>query len=762
MRVRTVVDTVILMTAALLASVAPAADFHLQEATIDSVQSAIRSGETTCKHVVEQYIARARAYDGGMCTRLVTPDGKSIPAAKGAIRAGVPIKFPTQTVALPKLVPVWDNYKGLVPDYGRMEPTASDPSVQMQFGMVVGIPNAGQVNALETLNVRGERSVTCKGKFDAPPGTPLPPGAPPECEKFRQQPDALETAAAYDQKYGRNFDTKTMPLYCTVMSFKGIYDSKDMRTTAGADVNYAMDVPPKDSTLVSRVRAAGAIIYAMAHESEYNAGSGDPGGDSKVEHPYIGQGGARESWGGTSCNPYDTERVTSGSSGGSGVSVATNLVACSICETTGGSCRGPANYQGVALVVPTKGVISFGGAIGANPYQDRPGVMCRTVKDAATVLDAFRDKTTNSYFDPRDPYTALPRVVATKTTYVDALTGPNQSKPLAGMRIGVIRALMVKEHPSDAAVSDGINRELKVLQGLGATLVEDVDPRYPDDPSIENMTFGFSDAFAEVLPFQMPEIFSSKKDGKPEFQVPGWDVTSRKYLVALSVHKAPLPADMTFNRVFSNPPADPDAITGYTFAYQFAQYLALRGDTRVYDWQTLNANAKYYNDVRKVAMKNWENKEMDIRTDAVTYTIKRRDTLRMALTKVLLQNKLDVLVNPVNLTPQGKIGGAGAQGGGGGGFGYGAMLGIPEVFVPAGFADTIIDMKFELSKDGKKYDGVEGTEPTKLGGIGLPYNIAFWAEPGQESTLIKVASAYEAATHHRQAPPAFGPVKGEQ
>ena len=509
MRVRTVVYTVALMTAALLTGVAQAEEFHLQEATIDSIQSAIRSGETTCKHVVEQYIARARSYNG-MCTRLVTPAGQSIPAAKGAIRAGVPIKFPTQTLALPKLVPDWDHYKGLVPDYGRMESTASDPSVPMQFGMVVGIPNAGQVNALETLNVRGERSVTCKGKFDAPPGTPLPPGAPPECEKFRQQPDALETAAAYDQKYGRNFDTKTMPLYCTAMSFKGIYDSKDMRTTAGADVNYAMDVPPKDSTLVSRVRAAGAIIYAQAHESEYNAGSGDPGGDAKVEHPYIGQGGARESWGGTSCNPYDTERVTSGSSGGSGVSVATNLVMCSICETTGGSCRGPANYQGVALIVPTKGMISFGGAIGANPYQDRPGVMCRTVKDAATVLDAFRDKNTHSYFDPRDPYTALPRAVATQSSYVEALSDPSQSKPLAGLRIGVIRALMVQEHPSDAAVSDGINRELKVLQGLGATLVEDIDPRYPDDPSIENMTFGFSDAFAEVLPFQMPEIFSSK------------------------------------------------------------------------------------------------------------------------------------------------------------------------------------------------------------------------------------------------------------
>jgi amidase len=141
--------------------------------------------------------------------------------------------------------------------------------------------------------------------------------------------------------------------------------------------------------------------------------------------------------------------------------------------------------------------------------------------------------------------------------------------------------------------------------------------------------------------------------------------------------------------------------------------------------------------------------------------MKRRDTLRMAMTKVLEQNKIDVFVNPVNLTLQGKIGGASIQGGGGGGFGYGAMLGIPEVFVPAGFATEIYDLKFMLSKDGKKYDGIEGTEPTKLGGIGLPYNIGFWADPGQESTLLKVASAYEAATHHRKPPPAFGPVKGE-
>src|SRR4029450_11831455 len=91
------------------------------------------------------------------------------------------------------------------------------------------------------------------------PARRLPAGAPAACEKFRQQPDALETAMALDAKYGRNPDLKAMPLYCVAMANKGIYDAKDLRTTGGADVNYAMDAPPKDSTLVARLRAAGGV-----------------------------------------------------------------------------------------------------------------------------------------------------------------------------------------------------------------------------------------------------------------------------------------------------------------------------------------------------------------------------------------------------------------------------------------------------------------------------------------------------------------------
>ncbi len=762
MSVRATVQAFVIVAAALCAAATQAADksFHLQEATIDDIHAGIRSGELSCKQVVEAYVARAKAYNG-FCARLVTEDGAKVSAAKGAVRAGSALKFPTETLAISKLVPDFDKYIGMKPDYGRMEPTMSDPTVLQQYGMVAGIAKAGQVNALETLNIRGERSVSCKAGCDAATGA-LPASCPKACDAFRKQPDALERAAELDKQFGRNPDLKAMPLYCVPMSFKAVYDAKDMRTTGGGDVNYAMDVPPKDSTLTARLRAAGAIVYAQAHNSEYNAGSGDPGGDAKVVRPYIGAGGSRESWGGMTCNPYDTERVTSGSSGGSAVSVAANLVVCSICETTGGSCRGPANYQGVVNVVPTKGMISYGGGIGANPYQDRPGIMCRTVKDSVKVLDAFRDTKTGSYFDARDPYTALPRVIAAKTAYASALSDPSNPKPLAGLRIGVIRELMVKDSPSDAAVSDGINAELKVLKALGAELVESTDPKYPDDPSIPNMEFDFNQAIAEVLPFHMPEVFSSKKDGKPEFEVAGWDVASRKYLVSLATHNAPLPANLNFRRVFSNPPPDPEAVSGYTFAYQFAEYLMKRGDARVFDWASLNSNAKYFNDVRRAAMKNWENKEMDIRTNAITYTMKRRDTLRMVMMKVLEQNRIDVFVNPVSLTLQGKIGGAtvGGPGGGGGGFGYGAMLGIPEVFVPAGFADEIYEPSFVLSKDGTKYEGIEASKPTKLAAP-LPYNIAFWAGPGEEATLIKVGSAYEAASHRRKPPAAFGPLAGE-
>ena len=125
-----------------------------------------------------------------------------------------------------------------------MEDTASDPEVQQQYGMIVGIPDAGQVNALATLNIRGERSVTCKGDFDRHPAEgPLPPGAPPMCEVFRHYPDAIERAAELDAEYGDDPDLEKMPMYGVTFSFKDPFDTKDMRSTGGGDAAYDIDFP---------------------------------------------------------------------------------------------------------------------------------------------------------------------------------------------------------------------------------------------------------------------------------------------------------------------------------------------------------------------------------------------------------------------------------------------------------------------------------------------------------------------------------------
>src|SRR4029078_13485649 len=249
--------------------------FQIEEASIAGIQSAIKSGQTTCKAVVQAYIDRAKAYNG-TCTALVTADGKPIPAATSAIRSGSSIACPTSTVPVTSIFPNYKEYSGLPFELGRMEPTISDPSVQQQWGMRVGIPNAGQLNALETINIRGERSVTCKGAFDkAPSAGPLPAGAPAVCEEFRKMPDALERAAELDKQYGSKPDLKKLPLYCTVFSLKNWYDAKDMRGTGGNDVNYAMDVPKEDYPDIAVLREKVATIFAVAAASNVTGAGGN-------------------------------------------------------------------------------------------------------------------------------------------------------------------------------------------------------------------------------------------------------------------------------------------------------------------------------------------------------------------------------------------------------------------------------------------------------------------------------------------------------
>jgi Asp-tRNA(Asn)/Glu-tRNA(Gln) amidotransferase A subunit family amidase len=763
--------------------------FRLEEATIDELHAAIRSGETTLVEVVQHYIDRVRAHNG-VASMLVTEDGAPVPEAMGTVRAGAALRFPKQTVKASTILPDLDQYKGPPLEYGRMDPTASDPSVQQQYGMIVGIPNAGQVNALATLNIRGERSVTCRGDFDKHPSLgPLPPAAPPVCEYFRQFPDALERAAELDARYGRNPNLDAMPMYGVVFSFKDSFDVKDMRSTGAGDAAYDIDFPARDHVLVEQLRNKGAIIFAKAVNTEYNGRAGDPGGRHKPDKVLPSTlGYQRSTWGGNPSNPYDTTRSASlGSSSGSALSVSTNMVTASLGEETRASCRGPSNHNAVALILPHKSMIGFdGGAIGADIYCDRSGIHARTITDCAKILDALKDPV-EGYYDPRDIWSTVPRSSVLAGGYAVHATASGAAGSLKGMRLGIVRESMVYPPGSkteEPIVTAAANEIKTVLGGhLGITLVESSDPLWQRDPDVEVMTVDFRRALAQLVPVFMPDLlFRLGRDGQPVFKelaaaivptefMPGkvfgtGTMQPIDYCVALAEGRIAPPKNLDLATVQNQELA-------MAFRFHISQYLMRRAADwkakgfaeTLTDWAALNARSKFWGDDQRAAFKNWE-EVADPRNklggrQGVDERIMLRELLRRADMMVILENKLDALVRLHTPWPPGLIGHA---------YQYdipsnlrpeslsGPNAGLTEVLIPAGYVTTVYDPVYTLTADKTRYVSKASHSPTTIPEPGLPFSLVFRAEPGREDILLKIASAYEAASRRRIPPPAFGPL----
>lgn len=763
--------------------------FRLEEATIEDLQEAIRSGRTTCVETVERYVARVRAYNG-VASALVTEDGAPVPEARGAVRGGAPLRFPTETVKAADVLPDLDKYRGPPLEFGRMEDTASDPDVQQQYGMIAGIPNAGQVNALATLNIRGERSVTCRGDFDRHPEEgPLPPGAPPVCEIFRRYPDALERAAELDAEYGASPDLEKMPMHGVVFSFKDPFDTKDMRSTGGGDARYDIDFPARDHILVEQLRSKGAVIFAKAVSTEYNGRAGDPGGRHRPEKalPSV-LGYQRSSWGGNPSNPYDTARAASlGSSSGSALSVSVNMVMASLGEETRASCRGPSNHNAVALILPHKAMLGFdGGAIGADIYCDRSGVMARTLRDCARILDALKDPE-NGYYDPRDPFTTVPRSSILATPYAAHAGMSGEAGALAGTRVGVIRESMVypRGSKSEEPIVEAAAREIKTVLGgkLGATLLESADPLWRSDPDIETMKTDFRRALARLTPVFMPDLmFRLTPEGEPLFPefaaaIVPTEFAPGRIFGAGGMRPIDYMLDMAEGRI--EPPANLDLATvqqqelAMTFRYHIHQYLSRRAE----DWQArgftetltgfaeLNARSKFWGDDQRAAFRNWE-EVSDPRNplgsrQGVSERIMLRELLRRVDMMVILENRLDALVRLHTPLPPAVIGGAGQPGlllNSRPESQSGPNAGLTEALVPAGYVRTVYDPVFELSEDGARFVPAPNDQATLIPEPGLPFSLVFRAEPGREDALLKIASAYEAASKRRIPPPAFGPL----
>lgn len=766
---------------------APEKLFRLEEATIEELHAAIRSGQTTCVAIVQHYLARAY---NGVASMLVTPDGAPVPDAPGAVRAQAPLRFPTHTVKASTILPDLDRYTGPPLEFGRMEATASDPAVSQQFGMIAGIPNAGQLNALATLNIRGERSVTCRGDFDRHPSEgPLPPGAPPICDEFRRFPDALERAAELDATYGRHPDLEQMPMYGVVFSFKDPFDTKDMRTTGGGDARYDIDFPARDHGLVEQLRNKGTIIFAKAVNTEYNGRAGDPGGRHKPERVLPSTlGYQRSTWAGNPANPYDTTRAASlGSSSGSGVSVGANLVMASLGEETRASCRGPANHNAVALILPHKSLLGFnGGAIGADIYCDRSGILCRTIADCAKVLDALKDPI-EGYYDPRDPFTTVPRASVLNTPYASHAKMTGEPGALKGTRLGIIRESMVYPRGSrtEEPIVTAAAREIKTILGdrLGATLVESSDPLWEPDPELETMQTDFRRALARLVPVFMPELlFRLGPDGNPVFKEFAAAIVPTEFMPGKTFGTGTMqPIDycvaLAEGRIA--PPSNLDLATiqhqelAMTFRFHLAQYLTrraadwqARGFTEtLVDFAALNARSKFWGDDQRAAFKNWEEvsdprNPLDQR-QGVNERIMLRELLRRVDMMVILENHLDALLRLHTPWPPALIGGAPQ---------YdiqsnlrpetfnGPNAGLTEVLIPAGYVTTVYDPRFALSPDGTRYVSVASDTPTTIPEPGLPFSLVFRAEPGKEDVLLKIASAYEAASKRRVPPPAFSPL----
>ena len=758
------------------------AAFRVEEATIAELHAAIREGRTTLVAVVQQYLDRVRAHNGPS-SLLVTEDGLPVPAAHGTVRGGAPIAFPTETVRGDTLFPDLDRYRGTPLEWGRMEPTASDPSVPQQYGMIVGQPDARQVNALATLNIRGERSVTCRGDFDRHPDLgPLPPDAPPVCETFRHYPDALEQAEALDARYGSNPDLEAMPLYGVTFSFKDPFDTKDMRSTGGGDAAYDIDIPARDHILVARLREQGAIIFAKAVCTEYNGRAGDPGGrhhPDKILPSTLGY--QRSSWGGNPSNPYDTRRSASlGSSSGSALSVSVNFVMCSLGEETRASCRGPSNHNAVALILPHKSMIGFdGGAIGADVHCDRTGIHARRLEDCAKVLDALLDPETAGY-DPRDIWTTVPRPAVLPTRFASHVQGGS----LAGLRIGVVRESM-RVYPGQKQAEPIVTAaaaEVKAVlrDQLGATLVESRDRLWTPDPELEQMRVDFRDGLCRLVPVLMPDIlFRLAPDGGPLFRefaeaiqptefAPGkvfgsGTMTPIDWCVGLAEGRIPPPVNFDIATIQQQE-------LSTTFRFHISQYIERRaadwqaaGFTETLrDWASLNARSKFWGDDHRAAFRNWE-EVADPRNpvggrQGVNERIMLRELLRRLDMLVLMENRLDCFVRLHTPLPPGLIGHPGEPGTNSNlrpESLYGPNAGLTEVLVPAGYVQVAYDPVFTLSADGTRYVATPSDTPTPLAAPGLPFSLVFRGEHLHEEMVLRVAGAYEAASRRRIPPPAF-------
>jgi amidase len=257
-------------------------------------------------------------------------------------------------------------------------------------------------------------------------------------------PDASRIAAKLDAE--RVQDGPRSPLHGVSVVLKGNIDTADRMATTAGSLALAGSMPPRDASLVERLRAAGAVILGKANLSEW--------ANFRGKNSLSGW----SSLGGQTRNPYDADRSPCGSSSGSAVAVAAGLCTVAIGTETDGSIVCPAQTCGIVGIKPTIGLVSRAGIVPIAHSQDTAGPMARTVEDAAILLNVLIGK------DPRDPATARGECNVDYTRHLDP-------DGLRGARIGVARNFFGTHREVDRLMSSCLD----ALKDLGAVLVDPAD-----------------------------------------------------------------------------------------------------------------------------------------------------------------------------------------------------------------------------------------------------------------------------------------------
>ncbi|OZG58665.1 aspartyl/glutamyl-tRNA amidotransferase subunit A [Bifidobacterium tissieri] len=259
---------------------------------------------------------------------------------------------------------------------------------------------------------------------------------------------ALAEADAFDAKNAKG-ETEGLPELAGVpIAIKDMIVTKGIETTAASKILEGW-IPPYDATVISKIKAAGMPILGKTNLDEFAQGS-------STEHSAFK----------TTKNPWNAEHVPGGSGGGSASAVGAFEAPIALGTDTGGSIRQPGAFTGTVGVKPTYGGVSRFGAIAMASSLDQIGPVSRTVLDSALLHEVIGGH------DKRDS-TSIPREVPP----VVAAAREGQKMDLTGMKIGLVKELSGDGFQAD--VEARFNEAVKLLEGMGAEVVEVSCPHFP-------------------------------------------------------------------------------------------------------------------------------------------------------------------------------------------------------------------------------------------------------------------------------------------